>query len=408
MRRGFTVLELLIAMAMFAVLGTAVVTLLSQGLSIFGEGISDTSMQDRLQAIMPPLRADLASIQPVEATGVPPPIAAPPGGVMGTLPPGSPAPPVPEIPLLRVRSGNVKLSDLPTEIQSVAFVAFVRTNARESEDPQLRQAGTTSKTTVELKLYEPSTVDSGTLGDMMAPGGFVEVLWIAVPEDPDRPGILTLYRGFRAPAGGATSLLDPKNFDSLAKVRKVARVMQTGVLDFRVTFRNIFAASWEDGTGAGRIQDGMPYVGTTWDSTRGLDEKFPLYRSKESATEVRDDVFPAMARVQLTLANPGPYGFTRGDTRLVAPVTAEQKTLELEDVTLLLRPGTADRAFKVDAERMGTKYERVDAAERKVAVTRGERGSVARDHATDAPVYIGSSVSTDVPLVWKDRYVRSK
>jgi prepilin-type N-terminal cleavage/methylation domain-containing protein len=407
-RRGFTVLELLVAMAMFAVLGTAVVALLSQGLGIFSEGTADTSMQDRLQAIVPTLRADLASIQPVETMGVPPPIAPPAGGWTKPLPPGTPAPPQPEVPVQRVHAGTVKLTDLPTDAQTVAYWAFVRTNARESEDPQLRQAGSTTGKNVELRRWEPAAVDSGVVGDMMAPGGLVEVLWIAVPEDVDRPGILTLYRGFRAPAGGPKTLLDPKNFDSLAKVKQVARVMQTGVLDFRITFRNVFASSWEDGLGTGRVQDGMAYVGTLWDSTRGLDEKFPLFHDKQSATDVRDDVFPAMARIDLTLANPGPYGFTRGDTRLAAPLTADGKTVELEDVNLLLRPGVADRAFKVDAEWMGTRYEKVDLAERRVVVTRGERGTVAREHLPDAPVYVGSSVATDVPLVWKDRYVRSR
>jgi hypothetical protein len=152
----------------------------------------------------------------------------------------------------------------------------------------------------------------------------------------------------------------------------------------------------------------MPYVGTVWDSTRGLDDRFALHRSKDSATDVRDDVFPAMARVELTLATPGPYGFTRGDTRLVAPLNTEQKTLELEDVTLLLRPGSADRALKVDGEWMTTRFERVNTAENRAVVTRGERGTVAREHLQDAPVYVGSSVATDVPLVWKDRYVRSR
>jgi prepilin-type N-terminal cleavage/methylation domain-containing protein len=407
MKRGFTVLELLVAMAMFAVLGTAVVALLAQGLGIFAEGTADTSMQDRLQAIVPTLRADLAGIQPVEAIGVPPPVAVQPS-FGKPLPPGTPTPPAPEVPAQRIRCSTVKLSDLPTDIQTVPYVAIVRTNARESEDPQLRQAGSTTRSAVELKPWNPASVDSGVVGDMMAPGGFVEVLWIAVPEDVDRPGILTLYRGFLAPAGGPKTLLDPKNFDSLAKVRQVARAVQTGVLDFRVTFRNIFATSWEDGAGKGRIQDGMPYVGTVWDSTRGLDDKFALYRSKESATDVRDDVFPSMARIELTLANPGPYGFTRGDTRLTAAAGVDAKTFEIEDVNLLLRPGVADRAFKVDAEWVGTTFERIDLTERRVVVTRGERGSVAREHTADAPVYVGSSVATDVPLVWKDRYARSR
>ena len=248
---------------------------------------------------------------------------------------------------------------------------------------------------------------------MRATGGLLEVVLLAVPDDPDRPGILTLYRLFRAPAGGPKSLLDPANFDSLAKIHAAAagHSIQDGVLDFRVTFRNAFATSWADGsvrTGGARVQDGQAYVGSVWDSTRALDDKFALYRGKDSLGDVRDDVFPSMARFEVTLATPGVFGFTRGDTLLSASATPDEKKIRLESVSMLLHAGPEERWFKVDAEWMKTTYSRVDAGELFALVERGQRGTVAKEHLTSAPVYIGATIASDVTLVGKDRYARRR
>ena len=400
-------------MAMFAVLGIALVTLLTQGMNIFSEGTADTSMQDRLQAILPLLRADLAAIQPVEAAGVPPPVSSL-GGPGGPANPSTGGGVDPEPPANRVRSGLLKLADTPPEVPPVYFVAFVRTNGLEAEDPQLRLAGTGARTPGLPQVeYTAATVDAAVEGNMRATGGLLEVVLLAVPDDPDRPGMLTLYRLFRAPAGGPKSLLDPANFNSLAKIHALAagHSIQEGVLDFHVTFRNAFATSWTDGLSKSatvRVQDGQPYVGSVWDSTRAIDDKFALYRGKDSLAYVRDDVFPSMARFELTLATPSVYGFTRGDTALVGSVTPDEKRIVLEQVGLLLRPGPIDRWLKVDSEWMKTAYDLVDSAEGRVTVERGQRGSPAREHLASAPVYVGASVASDVVLLGKDRYARRR
>jgi hypothetical protein len=402
----------MVAMAMFAMLGTAVVSLLAQGLNLFSEGTASTSMQDRLQAVLPAIRADVSAIQPVEASGVPPPVA-PPDETGAPAPAGPAAPTVAaEPPACRLRSGWVKLTDLPSEVAPVYYAAFVRTHARESEDPQLRDAGSASAATAgEMRAYEPATVDGGAVGGpLLAPGGLLEVVWVAVPEDPDLPGILTLYRLFRAPAGGPKSIVDPRAFDSLGKIRVLGRVVQRGVLDFRITWRNVFAQSWADGAvRAGRVQDGEPYVGEVWDSTRALDDKCPLYRSKDSVGDVRDDVSPCRARIEMTLVTPGPFGFGRGDTITAETVAgSDEKNVVLDDVRPLLRAGPADRWLKVGGEWMSTSIDAVNPETRRAVVRRGQRGTTAREHASGTPVYVGVEVGTDVPLVYKDKYVRRR
>lgn len=424
-RRGFTLLELLIAMALFAVLGLAVVALLGQGMTVFSEGTADTRMQDRLQAILPVIRADLAAVQPAASPEVrppPPPDSSASSSVEPAVAPSSLPPPA-----IQFRLGRVKLAEFDDSWGTFPYVAFVRTNAREGEDPLLRQAGSVPVTPgVPTRVYDPSAVDtltgSSTVASLVAPGGMMEVVWIAVPEDPDPArrapsaspivlgpewprGMLTLYRLFRAPAGGEKTLLNPKNFDSLAKIRAAGRPMHEGVLHFGVTVRNIFARSWNDGGGTGPVADGQPYVGQVWDSTRALDKAFPLFRSADSVADVRDDVFPAWARIELTLGVEGEFGFGRGETVLAEGVSAEEKRIGLVSVDPLFAPGPANRWFKIEGEWCATSFEQIDPNDRRAVALRGQRGTKAAAHEAGAPVYVGASVSTDVPLVFKDRYV---
>jgi len=313
-------------------------------------------------------------------------------------------------PAIRLRAGTIRLTDLPADkAMNLPYVAFVRSNAREAEDPLLRDAGTAGAVGgVPLRAYDPAAVDSGTTGNLLAPGGLLEVVWIAVPDDPEQPGILTLYRLFRAPVGGPKTLLDPANFDSLAKIKAAGRPVHEGVVHFGVTFRNVFARSWEDGAGRGKVGEGEPYVGTVWDSTRALDPKFALARGKDSTENVRDDVFPSMVRVDLVLAQPGPFGFGRGETTLAAGIGNDDRRVILENVDALYRPGPDERWLKVGTEWMGTTLAGIDYAGRTVTVSRGGRGSAPVEHKEGEPVYVGQAVSVDIPLLFKDRYARRR
>jgi prepilin-type N-terminal cleavage/methylation domain-containing protein len=405
--RGFTILELLVAMSMFAILGIAVVSLLGQGLNLFTSGTADTTMQDRIQAALPSIREDFAAIQPVEMPEVLPP----------PRPEGADVPVDPTVvvegPKIRLIAGTFKPKDTGSDrgIESV-YVGFVRSNAREAEDPILRSAGATGGAAgVPLRSYDPAAVESGVTGNLLATGGMMEVVYVAIPDDPDRIGMLTVYRLFRAPVGGPGSLLEmvagiPVNFDSVKKIRAAGRPVLEGVVHFGVTFRNLFATSWNDGLGSGKVLDGSPYVGNVWDSTRALNPAFAMAKGKESLADVRDDVFPAMARIDLVLAVEGPYGFTRGETLLPAPMTADDRKVTIGDVGPLFRPGPADRFLKVDGEWMSVNLEGADVAENRVTVVRGRRATKAVEHKVDEPVYFGRPVSTDVMLLYKDRYAR--
>ncbi len=409
--RGFTILELLVAMAIFALLGTAVVTLLGQGMSVFTSGTADTSMQDRLQSALPTFRDDLTNAFVPDSLGVPP-LAVPDAvGGAGPGPAGGGTSAASRAPAVRFRSGWFKPTDVPPDRGIWAYyVAFVRTNAREAEDPMLREAGTAGTSGVPLTTYDPASLDSGVTGNLLAPGGLLEVAYVAIPEDLDRPGILTVYRLFRAPVGGPKTLLDPANIDSLKEIREAGRPRIEGVLHFMIRFRNAFATTWDVPT-KGRIQDGEPYAGEVWDSTRGADKEFALHRDATSFEETYDDVYPARARIELTLAVPGAFGFGRGETTLATALGVEETRVRLADPAVLLEPGPADRWIKVGTEWMlASTEQRFDDLKAGVAVVvRGKgRKALPREHPADEPIYYGASIATDVPMVFKDVYVRRR
>jgi prepilin-type N-terminal cleavage/methylation domain-containing protein len=407
--RGFTLMELLLAAAVFSLLGVALVTLLAQGMGVFTAGTEDTSVQDRFQALWPLLREDLAAMHPGETTGVPPPLR-PREGAEATRP-GTPTPSAqdpPRPPAVRLRSHRVPLLDSPADRRVSALVAaWVRTNAREGEDPLLRDPGAPARG-VALKPYDPAAVDSGERGNLLPTGGLLEVAWVALPAGDDAPGVFTLYRCFRAPVGIPGSLLDVESLDTAAEIRAAGRPVAEGVLHFSITWRNVFAADFDVGPAA-RLEDGQPYAGLVWDSTRGDErvKEFAAARGKDSFLDERDDVFPAGALVELALAAPAAFGW-RAEATLARPATVEDTRLLLVDVEPLVVPGPPRRHLRIDDEWMAYETKNVNLLTREIVVSRGQRGTPAAEHREAAPVFLGTSASTEVLLTPRDRYVRRR
>jgi prepilin-type N-terminal cleavage/methylation domain-containing protein len=411
-QRGFTLLELLFSLALFAIIGVALVSLLAQGMDVLTTGTRDTSVQDRFQAFWPVVREDLASIHVSDRVGVPPPPASVDRGPEAEL--TGPPPPPPAAPELRLRSGLVKLVDAPSGRPVNAFVAaWVRTNAREAEDPFLG-APTTAASRSELKTYSPATVDAGVTGNLLPTGGLYEVAYVALHVPPsvaserDDPSILTVFRCFRAPVGGKGSLLDVESLDTTAEVLAAGRPIAEGVLHFSISWRNVFAPSW-DVPSTGKVQDGGAYAGWTWDSTRG-DERFKdfaLNVGKESLADTSDDVFPARARVELAIATPAPFGW-RSATFLARPVTADDTTFFVHDADPLLAPGPAERWLKLGDEWVVGNVSRIDPLQNSLVVVRARRSTTAREHPESTPIHLGASATTDVELTPRDRYVRPR
>lgn len=403
--RGFTMIELIVAMAIFTMLGSMVIFLMRRGIDIFEQGTAESAAYDRMDTVLPLVEQDLRAIRIVIDTD-PPPLRRDPTGIRNPVK-RMPPPPV----LIRLRSAFIPLKkDLPEGDARRGYLMpwfCMIADMSEGLDPILGNlpAGFGE----DVKDVTPETVALADDKTRFLPsGGLFEVCYIAVPENPNFPSILTLYRGFRAPIGHPEhSLLLPGNLDTIAKIKKACRPVATGLTHFGITWRRVFASSWEPDT----LRQGpggslTKYVGPVWDSTRGVDKGWAMFVGKESLADPSDDVFPAFVRLEVVLANPTRFGFGRGDTRLRTAVGKTASEIQLANVDKLLAPGLGrDRYLKIGTEWMRYRTVGVDYEKRTVRVERGMRGSKAVGHVGDEWVYLGLSSSSELKLpVYKDRF----
>jgi prepilin-type N-terminal cleavage/methylation domain-containing protein len=421
-RRGFTILELVIAISIFVFLGTAIVFMMRQALSIFAVGSTDAALQDRADTVLPLVRRNLQRLSAGAAFDPPPP-APDPKSLAESRKTIVPPPPVD----VRMRAGTLLLdfpSTDPRHGTVCPYFAFVVANGAERRDPRLRRPAPAG---VQGKDYVPEEVDRARDDAVFKPtGGLMEYCYIAAPLDPDDPldkagskmpwpaGVLTLYEGFRAPIGGPDSLLDPRGFVKREELVKRCRPVEQGLLHFGATWRNAFATSWDTALSAG-VGETDALVSTTWDSTRALDPTFRLFKGADSLGDPSDDRFPSAVRLEVVLAIPTNAGFRRGETDLAEGIDAEGKTIAVSDVDALLNPRSrldaGEGMLKVGSEwmRYTISATNPDPNTRKVMVFRGQRGTKAVAHERGAMVYLGLPSRLDLPLrVRRDAYAQGQ
>ncbi len=412
---GFTLLEIMISMAIFTVLGTMVVYFMRQSLSIFYTGTRESAMLDRMDTVLPQVRSDLQGLIIPSNFDAPPPV--PTQEELDRA--GRDKPPAPPPVLVRVRSGFIYLLQVGDEAYKrypCPYIAFVIADAGEWSNKHKRRAGEEPTQGKKLDALTPSTVISGDRDTVYLPtGGLTEVCWIAVPtaamgtnDGPSYPAVMTLYRGFRTPIGDPEkSLLVPENLDTPAKIKKACRPVAEGLLHFGALWRRVFATSWDESFSAG-VGETSPYVGRTWDSTRALDKEWPLHRGKESLTDPSDDIFPAFVMLEATLANATQFGPGRGEFRLREPVAPDAVRIKVTNTDPLLVTNLGKQRFiKIGSEWLEYTLNDVDYTKNEVRVRRGRRGTKATAHQADSWCYVGLPAKLEIRLpVYRDHFVK--
>ncbi len=399
--RGFTMLELMMAMTIFSMLGMIVVMLMRQGMTIFVQGTRDSVLQDRMDTVLPQIQRRL------EVLALPPSFAPPPpppseeerlAGAEWTSPP-----PVRD----RLRSAIVVPRDVPEgplKDRPCFYAAWVMDVSGDRSDAFLRRAG--DRTGPDLRDYVPAERDRLDPDAAFKPsGGRMEICYVAIPEDPDFPALLTLYEGFRTPVGGEESLLDETNLDTIGEIQERCRPVARGILHFGIVWRRAFARDWK--LTKGRVGEREPYVGSRWDSTRALDKAFALFKDVQSLGDPSDDIFPAWARLEITLIGPTTLGLGRGETSLAARVGDDDRSITVLHPMRLTGPGPDDRFLKVDGEWIGYRVSKVDAISGTIrGVERGLRNTRKASHSSAADVYVGLESRRDVRLLSRDYFAK--
>ncbi len=414
--RGFTLLEILIAMAVFAMLGSMIVVFLRSSLDIFYVGTRDSKQLDRQDSVLPQLRGDFASIAlPADFQAPAPPPSQDELDRRGTV-----KPPPPSAVAQRLRAGFVKLKQVAGDTfkdYPCYYIACVVADANEGADRLRRRAGAVPAKGNDLKDLTPKSVIEGDRDTRYkATGGQTEVLWIAVPAaamrtpgegGPVYPAILTLYRGFRSPIGTpGKSLLMPENFDTPAEIKAACRPIAEGLLHFGARWRRVFAKSWELDLAIG-YGARAPYVGPVWDSTRALEKGWSLHNGIASLSDPSDDIFPPFVRLEATLAINTQFGPGRGEFTLREGCSADETMLKVSNTDILMQPSLGkDRWMKIDNEWVHYELRDVDFAKGQIRVRRGMRGTKKVAHDSSAWCYVGTPATLEMRLpVFHDGFV---
>ena len=142
---------------------------------------------------------------------------------------------------------------------------------------------------------------------MRAPGGLAEIMYCLTPS----PEGMELWRGLRAPVGGAETLFNNTNINEYKKIQASCRMIAKGVLHWRILCWGPGTLNWK----AKKIEDGGPYK--LWDSSRGniFPSKIrimlvPQSNARTNLTRNMEE-FDETCNVETTNAFPGEHSESR-------------------------------------------------------------------------------------------------
>ncbi|MHC4547190.1 MAG: prepilin-type N-terminal cleavage/methylation domain-containing protein [Planctomycetota bacterium] len=405
-QRGFTLLEILISMTLFTVIGFAVVLLMRTGVDMWVRGNRGSQQEDRLEQSLPRLEEDLRHTLP--------------GPRRDRIPfdPDNPDPeqePEPLVPDNRFLSGYItyRFGDQDLDCRFLTFVRDV-VGLGEIEVYSMR-AGTNAHAASYIDGHNDE--DEFKRNDHLPTGGAAEVLWIWLP-NPAKPGSGTVHRAIRTPVGGEKTLLNPRNYAELRQIfamidQKILKPVFQDVILFDLYFWTQYTTTWEWSKGepsitgppqeAPRPKAKRPTCGPSrsWDSTRGImtavstekseflpdncSQVFLLANTRLNRNSARysfDDIWPRMVRVEFAL--------NEEETELV-------HGLGTNDLTFAVVSGDfATGRGELDGQHMRVAEEWIrirgrDGFQRDTFHVdgRAQRGTRSRAHAVGAPVYYG-------------------
>lgn len=351
---GFTLAEVLVAIAIFAVLSTMLFSLVGTSLSIFRDGERSRELYEVGPGVLDSIAEDLRSLAS--------------GGVRTE------------------RREDLRLL-LDRDSDELPRLRLVRTLGRDLADLTFRLAGTgaSPKDVIDLR----GDVAAAEEGRLRATGGFVEIAYALRPAKDDAgapvPGTHELVRGIRSPVGGKDSLFSG-DFDAAEESGLPLFSVADGVLHFEVLCWSSQTSSWQ-----ALEKDGGP--DPVWDSTRGRLREFRWYAGGASEADPKDDVFPRRVRLRLVLDRPADR--TAG-TFLSRALGSGESALQADDAARLPAAGDPEPWIKVGSEwiRVGSRGTGNEIR----LVERGGRGTQATSHERGVPIRVGIAFESIVEI----------
>ncbi|MGE4601723.1 MAG: type II secretion system protein [Planctomycetota bacterium] len=339
--QGMTLIEILVALGIFVMLGSSLVMFLRDGISTWQIGEARREGYERAGAILDPISEDIRSLFSRSDPG-------PGGGLVEVL----------------------FLCDRDSFGRS--RLRLVRALDDETRNPVSRIAGSLTGGLADID-YRNDAMEA-RLGILRAPGGLAEVAYQLGPES----GSETLWKGFKSPIGGNGSLFDDINLapdvdGAPARCRPVA----DGILYLAFSFWGGDRRRWLDGV----IQDPV----SMWDSTRAI---LPAMRASGfhwdpgSRDDYIDDIFPDTVEIVLVLRPSRSLALGR----LSIDIDDSQTTITVDSTAQY--PTGSDSFIRIDEEwiQVGKIIDREF-----TNCIRAVRGTSARVHERNTPVVHGTT-----------------
>jgi prepilin-type N-terminal cleavage/methylation domain-containing protein len=355
-RAGMTLIELLVSMALLASLGALVVQLMRNSFELYAAGERRGEFAANAMTVLTRLDDDLRNVATTR-----------------------------EGRFLLERRGTTGVG------APALLLRLIRTAPQgEARHPSLRASGSTPGAAGVFVGRDPAPESRRSLAPA---ANLIEVCYALIQDPSIDAGVLTLYRGERAPAfaAGAT-FFDPENTEpDDAWVRERLSPIATGVLALHLLCRGPLTEDWneenvlESGGGAGGAT-------AEWDSTRGTlpVERFPFALGEASLGEPRDDLFPSHVRAVLVMGRPG-----RPDAKLGRRLMPGSTELTVDRAERLPRAQDEERFVKLGHEWLEVKANESWGA----TVARGRRRTnPSVDYETSVPVYAGKTFRRTVEL----------
>ena len=405
---GLTLVELLVAMSIFSVLGLFIFTLLRGSLNIYQQARSTGELFDKFDNTVSRLADDLTCVTVGDPSGS--------GAKVKFLSTWEREWVAPE---------GVKPTERALRDQARAagdsrrfLLRFVRTfPGGELENTVGRFAGTYAGGEAWIdglgdlaesrapSRAEPSDVAETNAEDqrpgLRAPNNMAEVMYFLESGPDDIPGTATLFRATRSPVGGTGSFFLQSTIEAMSPewIDSFAEPVSTGIAYFAVIFWGQETTEWEttrvlDGQGLRSSNAGASGLGElVWDSTRGTVTRFGLFRGTGSATIFDDDVFPRRARIVMTVVEESVDG---ADARLVGGAASRTRTIQVTKPELFEDGGA--RFLRVDNEWMEVE----SVTGRTLRVRRGARRTAVSNHDGGAPVLVGRTFEREIEIpAWR-------
>ena len=240
--------------------------------------------------------------------------------------------------------------------------------------------------------------DDEQVPGLKPPGNLMEVMYFCETSAADSPGTFTLYRAFRSPVGGAGSFFSEDTLKSMTPewIAKHAKPVVSGLIYFGAVLWGQETEQWDmervlngDGLGA-RKSNGLSEL--WWDSTRSRYENFSLHVGDNSALFFEDDVFPSRIRFVMTFVQDGRAS---ADAHLVGTVKGNTRHVSIDNGDLFDESGgQVPTHLRIDDEWL----EVTSSSGRKLTVIRGSRKTAGAKHESGADVRIGRTFQQTIEI----------